>query len=73
MPFIFAMQVLAGAVLIGHPLVAKDKLIYHLVVAFPALAVGTVIGFVMFGRVNERKFRLVVWSVLFFSGCSMMA
>jgi len=41
--------------------------------ALPALAIGTYVGIGLFGRSNDKAFRISVLVLLFTSGCLMLA
>jgi uncharacterized protein len=71
-PFIVGMQVLALVILACKPQGLHQDLIYKTLLALPALAVGTVVGIWLFGRIDERRFRNSVLLLLFVSGCLMV-
>ena len=47
-------------------------LIGNVAFAIPALMAGTLSGMALFGRVDDRKFRIAVLVLLFISGCLMI-
>ena len=65
------MQVLALAVLLARHNFSAAML-WELAICLPALAAGTALGILMFGRVNDALFRRVVLAVLFFSGLGLV-
>jgi uncharacterized protein len=70
-PFIVVMQVLA-LVLVLPRSDFSGRLLIDLTVSLPALAAGTALGIVMFGKVNDALFRRVVLVVLFVAGLSLI-
>ena len=72
-PFILGMQLIAIAMLVVHPTLGFGKFTARVAIVLPALAFGTCLGFLLFGRIDAEKFRIVVWALLLFSGCVMMA
>jgi uncharacterized membrane protein YfcA len=47
-------------------------LIVDVALSIPALMAGTLFGMALFGRVDDRKFRIAVLVLLFVSGCLMV-
>jgi hypothetical protein len=66
-PYIAAMQVAALAILVAGRGV-PDALIGDIVYSLAPLAVGTVVGLALFGRVSDVRFRRVLLGVLLVSG-----
>jgi hypothetical protein len=66
-PYIAAMQVAALAIL-GAGRGVPDALIGDIVYSLAPLAVGTVVGLALFGRVSDVRFRRVLLGVLLVSG-----
>jgi uncharacterized membrane protein YfcA len=71
-PFILGMQGLAIALLLCRPGALHGDLIGIVVVAMPAMLAGTMLGVALFGRIDDRKFRLVILLVLLLSGALMI-
>ena len=71
-PFILLMQIFAVAMLSLSPGTINRELLLHIGFAIPALLAGTLAGMALFGRVDDRKFRLAVLALLFVSGCLML-
>jgi uncharacterized membrane protein YfcA len=69
-PFILMMQLVALALLL--PRVAwSSGMLFDLAVSIPALAAGTAVGVMLFGRVNDSVFRRVVLTTLLVSGLTL--
>ena len=71
-PFILLMQIFAVAMLSLSPGTINRELLLQIGFAIPALLAGTLAGMALFGRVDDRKFRLAVVALLFVSGCLML-
>ena len=71
-PFILGMQVLAMVVLAASSSVASDQVWHYTLLALPPLAAGVFIGFLLFGRINQERFRAVILWLLVISGLSMV-
>jgi uncharacterized protein len=71
-PFILLMQIVAVAMPSLSPGTINRELLLHIGFAIPALLAGTLAGMALFGRVDDRKFRLAVSALLFVSGCLML-
>lgn len=69
-PYIMAMQVFALALMLSHNDLSA-KALMGLTVSLPALAAGTAVGVIMFGKVNDAWFRRVVLAVLLVAGLSL--
>jgi uncharacterized protein len=67
-PFILGMQVLAVALLAFTPGVASADLWRHTLFAMPALAAGVLVGFLLYARIDQAKFRVAVLWLLAASG-----
>ena len=71
-PYILAMQAFAIALLLAQPgAISRDVLVVA-AAALPATIAGTFIGMALFGRVDSRKFRLVVLVLILISGGLML-
>jgi uncharacterized membrane protein YfcA len=66
-PFILIMQIVALALLLPR-IDWSSGMLVDLVVSLPALAAGTLVGIMLFGRVDDSMFRRVVLATLFASG-----
>ena len=66
-PYIVAMQVFALALMVSRNGV-PTKALMDLTFSLPALAAGTALGLVMFGRINDALFREIVMVVLLVAG-----
>jgi uncharacterized protein len=71
-PFILLMQIFAVLMLSLSPGTINRELVSNIVLAIPALMTGTLFGMALFGRVDDRKFRIAVLVLLFISGCLML-
>jgi uncharacterized membrane protein YfcA len=71
-PFILLMQIFAVLMLSLSPGAINRELIGNVAFAIPALMAGTLAGMALFGRVDDRKFRIAVLVLLFVSGCLML-
>jgi uncharacterized membrane protein YfcA len=72
-PYILAMQVFAIVLLLCRSDAIDDDLLKYLLLALPALAAGTFIGVALFGKIDDKKFRYSVLSLLLISGSVMIA
>lgn len=72
-PYILVMQVFAILLLLCRPGVFNRDLLKHMVLALPALVAGTFVGVALFGKIDDKKFRYSVLSLLLISGCFMAA
>jgi uncharacterized protein len=70
-PFIAAMQVSALVLLLTRHELPSNILI-DLAVSLPPLAAGTMLGILMFRRINEALFRRIVLIMLLVSGLSLV-
>ncbi|MBX9774584.1 MAG: sulfite exporter TauE/SafE family protein [Xanthobacteraceae bacterium] len=66
-PYILAMQIFGLALLLSRDDLTA-KALMGLTVSLPALAAGTALGVVLFGRVNDAGFRRVVLAILLVAG-----
>jgi len=66
-PYIVAMQVFALALMVSRNGV-PTKALMDLTFSLPALAAGTALGLIMFGRINDALFREIVLVVLLIAG-----
>jgi len=71
-PFIIAVQVFAIALLCFQPGAIGLDLLQRLMVALPAVGIGTLIGASMFTKVNDRVFRYCALFIILASGCLMV-
>lgn len=69
-PFILIMQFIALALLLPR-VDWSSSILLDLAVSIPALAVGTAVGVMLFGRVNDSVFRRVVLMTLLVSGLTL--
>jgi uncharacterized protein len=70
-PFIAAMQVSALMLMLSRHELPSNILI-DLAVSLPPLAAGTVLGILMFRRINETAFRRIILIMLLISGLSLV-
>jgi uncharacterized protein len=70
-PFIAAMQVSALVLMLSRNEL-PSKVLIDLAVSLPPLAAGTMLGVVMFRRINEPAFRRIILVMLLFSGLSLV-
>jgi uncharacterized membrane protein YfcA len=66
-PYIVTMQVFALALMVSRHGV-PTKALMDLTFSLPALAAGTALGLIMFGRINDAVFREIVLVVLLIAG-----
>jgi uncharacterized membrane protein YfcA len=66
-PYIAAMQVASLALLFGSGQLT-EKIAWEFTLSVPALAAGSLLGIYLFGRVNDRTFRIAVLAALLLSG-----
>ena len=71
-PFILLMQIFAILMLSLSPGAINRELVSNIALSIPALMTGTLFGMALFGRVDDRKFRIAVLVLLFISGCLMV-
>jgi uncharacterized protein len=71
-PFTLLMQVWAVAVLFAGYGPVDERLLSYTIFSLPIVLTGTLIGFAMFGRIDQARFRLVLLLLLLISGCSML-
>ena len=69
-PFIVFMQVFALALLLGHD-VLSESVLPQFAENVPALAAGTLLGLLLFGRVDDILFRRGVLLTLLASGVAL--
>jgi uncharacterized membrane protein YfcA len=67
-PYILGMQVLAVTVLSFTPGVASADLWRYTLFAMPALAAGVLVGFLLYARIDQARFRVAVLWLLAVSG-----
>ena len=66
-PYIGVMQLFALALMLSHHSLSL-KVLINFGIALPALAAGTAVGIVLFGRINEVAFKRIILGLLLFSG-----
>ena len=66
-PFIAAMQLFALALMLSHHSLSA-KVFVDFGISLPALAAGTALGIILFGRINELAFKRTILGLLLFSG-----
>jgi uncharacterized protein len=71
-PYITAMQVFALAVLFARQSL-PSKVFVDAAFGLPALAAGTALGIMLFGRMNDAVFRRTVLGALFIAGLALIA
>ena len=71
-PFIAAMQIFALGLLLWHNAL-RQQLLLDTAASLPALAAGTAIGLLMFGRMSDAWFRRALLAVLFIAGLALVA
>jgi len=69
-PFIAAMQTAALALMLARRDLPAN-VVTELAFTLPALAAGTALGIVLFGKVNDAVFRRVVFAILFVAGLGL--
>ena len=69
-PFIVIMQLVALALLLPR-LDLSSRMLLDLAISIPAVAAGTAVGVILFGRVNDALFRRVVLTTLLVSGLTL--
>ena len=69
-PFIAAMQVVALGLMLAHHSL-PTKVLVDAAFGLPALAAGTMVGIVLFGKMNEALFRRAILAVLFIAGVGL--
>ncbi|CAN7223182.1 sulfite exporter TauE/SafE family protein [Bradyrhizobium sp. LjRoot220] len=70
-PYIGVMQLFALALMLSHHSLSL-KVLVDFGIALPALAAGTAVGIVLFGRINESAFKRIVLGLLLFSGLCLL-
>jgi uncharacterized membrane protein YfcA len=70
-PFIAAMQISALVLMLSRNEL-PSKILIDLAISLPSLAAGTMLGVLMFRKINEAAFRRVILVMLFFSGLSLV-
>ena len=67
-PYILIMQVFAVILLICRPGTLHPDLLQVLPLAIPTVIAGTLVGILLWGKIDDAKFRYAVLSLLFISG-----
>jgi uncharacterized membrane protein YfcA len=70
-PYIAVMQCFALALMLSHQSLSL-KVLIDFGISVPALAAGTVVGIVLFGRINEAAFKRIILGLLLFSGLCLV-
>lgn len=70
-PYIVTMQLLALTLTLSHNGLST-RAVMNLTISLPALVAGTVLGVVLFGRINDALFRYVVLAVLLIAGLAFV-
>jgi uncharacterized protein len=71
-PFIIGMQILALVLLAIKPGGISGTLLYHLLVALPALLLGSWLGAIAFRQIDGLAFRKAILLILIVSGFAML-
>jgi uncharacterized membrane protein YfcA len=66
-PYIAVMQCFALALMLSHQSLSL-KVLVDFGMSLPALAAGTAVGIVLFGRIDETAFKRIILGLLLFSG-----
>jgi uncharacterized membrane protein YfcA len=70
-PYIGVMQLFALALMLSHHSLSL-KVLIDFGISLPALAAGTAVGIVLFGRINEAAFKRIILGLLLFSGLCLV-
>ena len=70
-PYIGVMQLFALALMLSHHSISL-KVLIDFGLSLPALAAGTAVGIVLFGRINESAFKRIILGLLLFSGLCLV-
>jgi uncharacterized membrane protein YfcA len=70
-PFIAAMQISALVLMLSRNEL-PSKILIDLAISLPPLVAGTLLGVLMFRRINEATFRRTILIMLLFSGLSLV-
>ncbi len=70
-PFIIVMQVLALTLMLSHNGLPAMPVV-HLTFVLPALLAGTALGIVLFGKLNDARFRHILLVVLLVAGFTLV-
>ena len=70
-PYIGVMQLFALGLMLSHHSLSL-KVLIDFGMALPALAAGTAVGIVLFGRINEAAFKRIILGLLLFSGLCLV-
>jgi uncharacterized membrane protein YfcA len=70
-PYIGVMQLSALALMLSHQSLSL-KVLIDFGISLPALAAGTAVGIVLFGRINEAAFKRIILGLLLFSGLCLV-
>ncbi len=70
-PYIAVMQLFALVLMLSHHSLSL-KVLIDFGISLPALAAGTAVGIVLFGRINESAFKRVIFGSLLLSGLCLL-
>ena len=70
-PFIAVMQLFALALMLSHNSLSS-RVFINFGICLPALAAGTSLGIILFGRVNELAFKRIILALLLVSGLCLV-
>ncbi|WP_315832250.1 sulfite exporter TauE/SafE family protein [Bradyrhizobium prioriisuperbiae] len=70
-PYIGVMQLFALALMLSHQSLSL-KVLIDFGMSLPALAAGTAVGILLFGRINELAFKRIILGLLLFSGLCLV-
>lgn len=70
-PFIIVMQVFALTLMLSSNGL-RAMAIVHLTFVMPALLAGTAVGVMLFGKLNDARFRHIVLAVLLVAGFTLV-
>ena len=71
-PFILTMQAFAVTLLISRPGTLHPNLLPLLPLAIPAVVAGTLVGILLWGKIDDAKFRYSILSMLLISGLMLI-
>jgi uncharacterized membrane protein YfcA len=71
-PFILTMQAFAVTLLISRPGTLHPNLLPLLPLAIPAVVAGTLVGILLWGKIDDAKFRYSILSMLLISGLALI-
>jgi hypothetical protein len=71
-PFNLMVQALAMTLLISRPGTLRPDLLSLLPLALPAVVAGTLVGILLWGKIDDAKFRYSILSMLLISGLMLI-